>query len=173
MFVYLLSYNLVHLLLLVPRGQEGNSDPVIGRAIKPLSLLVDFCTCSFQFNKLYFACFLVLFFSQTRKESKSRYRASNKDHFCCFVVHFLLLTVFWQGFWTWGSGYHSTVSKSMLGECQAGSVGGPTTQQGTTRTPRQSGQPGGITPPGSGATTASRHRHKGQTVILRGNPEGQ
>ena len=35
-----------------------------------------------------FVCFLVLFFARTRRESKSRYWASNKDHFCCFVVRF-------------------------------------------------------------------------------------
>ena len=34
MSVYFLSDDLAHLLLLIPRGQEGNSDPVIGRAIK-------------------------------------------------------------------------------------------------------------------------------------------
>ena len=34
MFVYFLSDDFVYLLLLIPRGQEGNSDPVIGRAIK-------------------------------------------------------------------------------------------------------------------------------------------
>ena len=34
MFVYFLSDDFVYLLLLIPRRQEGNSDPVIGRAIK-------------------------------------------------------------------------------------------------------------------------------------------
>ena len=94
------------------------------------------------------------------------------------VAQFLPLTVFWQGFWTWGSGYpprcpYSTVRKSMPGVRSAGRVGGQATQPGSTRTPSPSVQPGGITPPGSGATMASRHRHKGQTVKLRGNPEGQ
>ena len=115
------------------RGQEGNPNPVIGRAIKIISAVL------------------------------------------LFVV---LLTVFWQGFWTWGSGYpprcpYSTVRKSMPGVRSAGRVGGQATQPGSTRTPSPSVQPGGITPPGSGATMASRHRHKGQTVKLRGNPEGQ
>ena len=64
--------------------------------------------------------------------------ASNKDHFCCFVVQRLvfLLTVFRQGFWTWGSGFpprcpYSTASEEMQGVCPAelgtrGRAGHPT-----------------------------------------------
>ena len=120
---------------------------------------------------------MVLYFSRTRRESKSRYWASNENHFFCFVVRFAANS-FWQGFWTWGSGYpprcpYSAVSKEMQAGRQAGSVGGQATQPGSTRTPSPSVQPGCITPPGSGATMASRHRLKGQTVKLRGNPEGQ
>ena len=46
MFVYFLFDNLVYLLLLFPRRQEGNADPVIGRAIK-LNLIYFLHSLSF------------------------------------------------------------------------------------------------------------------------------
>ena len=101
-----------------------------------------------------FVCFLVLFFARTRRESIKIISA--------VLLFVLLLTFFWQGIWTWGSGYppscpYSTVRKSMPGVRSDGRVGGQATQPGSTRTPSPSVQPGGITPPGSGATMASRH----------------
>ena len=158
MLVYFLSDNLVHLLLLISRRQEGNSDPDFDLffCFRYLCLLISVLVlCSLL--SLTFVCILILFFSRTRRESKSRYWASNKDHFCCFVVGFA------------ANGFLAGV----LAQKYACGVGGQATQPGSARTPSPSLQPGGINPQGSGATMASRRRQKGQTVKLRGNPEGQ
>ena len=55
--------------------------------------LYFFFSDKFQFTKLYFDSFLVLF------NERFRYWASNKDHFCCFVLS-LSAHTFWQGSWT-------------------------------------------------------------------------
>ena len=70
-----------------------------------------------------------------------------------------------------------TVRNGMPGVCSAGCVGGQAHQPGSTRTPSPSVQSGGVgwSPhcPTRGRRLPRRHRHKGQTVKLRGNPEGQ
>ena len=70
-----------------------------------------------------------------------------------------------------------TVRYEMQGVCPAGGVGGQAAQPGSTRTPSPSVQLGAVgwSPqcPARGRRLPRRHRHKGQTVKLRGNPEGQ
>ena len=70
-----------------------------------------------------------------------------------------------------------TVRNGMPGVCPAGCVGGQAAQPGSTRTPSPSVQLGAVgwSPhcPARGRRSPRRHRQKGQTVKLRGNPEGQ
>ena len=86
-----LQYNLLVSCFFLTRGQEGNSDPVIGRAIKKILvhwfsfLLFNFFVCWFYF----FVSFFLdssFSFSRTRRESKSRYWASNTEHFCWISI---------------------------------------------------------------------------------------
>ena len=124
MLVCFLSQNLVCLsLLVIPHRKEGNSDSVIGPAKKLkfdlfsafLIIFVFFISvivlATATFTKV--VHFIVLFFLQTRRKSKSCFLEGNKKTFqvllfcCLFCCN--AANCFWQGFLTWGSGIPPTV----------------------------------------------------------------
>ena len=91
MFYIFFQINLLHL----PRGQEGNSDPVIGRARKLnlLILLLSFL-CLLVPVSFILVCFLVLLFSRTRIPSLGKQLRS----FLLFCCQFFCSQSRWKNF---------------------------------------------------------------------------
>ena len=108
MLVCFLSQNLVCLsLLVIPHRKEGNSDSIIGQAKKlKFDLFSAFLIFVFFISVIVLATatftkvvhFIVLFFLQTRRESKFCYLEGSKNISSSSVLLFvLLLTVFGRG----------------------------------------------------------------------------
>ena len=120
-------------------------------------MFANFCTCSLQFTKLYFCTFPRSLFS-LGQEGNPNPVSARAIQIVSAVLLFILLTIFGRDSGLGAAGIPPLSLFHCPQKDARGALGRWPPSRDLHATPSPSVQPGGITPPGSVATMASRHK---------------